>query len=180
MRYFHYLKISLPLIIFLFLGYFLWRGLDIDPTVVPSALLNQKTPEFNLLSLENPHIRLSNKIFLGHVSLLNVWATWCATCADEYPVLMQIHSENSIALYGLDYKDNRQTALNWISKFGNPYQAIGFDKTGNTAINWGVYGTPETFVIDKNSIIRYKVIGPITMNIWQKKLLPLINNLERN
>lgn len=180
MRYLRYLKTSLPLIVFFGLTFFLWEGLAINPTFLSSTLINRPAPEFNVGSLQNPNVQLSNKIFLGHVSMLNVWASWCSTCANEYPILLQIHQQNSIPIYGLDYKDNRQAALAVLNKFGNPYKAIGFDQSGNVAIDWGVYGTPETFVIDKQGIVRYKLVGGITMNIWRGKILPLINQLEQN
>lgn len=172
------LKVFLPLLILAGIGYFLWQGLSINPRVVPSVLLNEKTPEFNLPSLLQPGDELSNKIFKGHVSLLNVWATWCVVCANEYPVMVNIAHTHEVKIYGLDYKDNRNSALAWIKKYGNAYSAIGFDETGKTAINWGVYGTPETFVIDKNGVIRYKQIGEVTHAIWVNKLLPLVEKLK--
>lgn len=169
----------LPLIIFLAIGLFFWRGLSMNPRLLPSALLNKPVPAFQLPSLLHPQQKLSDKLFQGHVSLVNVWATWCAVCADEYPILVGIAYQNVVPIYGLDYKDNRAHALAWIKKYGNPFKAIGFDKTGSVAINWGVYGTPETFVIDKHGVIRYKQVGPITNKIWQNKLLPLVEKLKR-
>ncbi len=173
------IKVTLPLLLLAFIGLFLWKGLSINPRVVPSVLVNEKTPEFNLPTLVNPQLTLSNRIFKGHVSLLNVWATWCVVCADEYPVLMSIAKTHEVKLYGLDYKDNRKAALKWLNKYGDPFNAIGFDKSGDTAINWGVYGTPETFIIDKEGIIRYKQIGEITNQIWQDKLLPIVKKLQK-
>ncbi len=173
------IKPIIPLLILISIGFFLWRGLAINPTLVPSALIDKQIPEFNLRNLISPQQTLSKQIFLGHVSLLNVWATWCTVCANEYPVLIDIKNTHLVTIYGLDYKDDRQTALRWIKKYGNPFAKIGFDPEGTTAINWGVYGTPETFVIDKKGIIRYKVIGEVSHRIWQRILLPLIEKLQR-
>lgn len=171
-------KISIPLLLLLAIGYFLWHGLSLNPTLVPSPFIGKKTPEFNLQSLFKPQKTLSNQLFQGKVSLLNVWATWCVTCADEYPELVSIANTNIVPIYGLDYKDQRTSALAWIEKYGNPFKAVGFDPSGNVAIDWGVYGTPETFVIDKNGIIRYKQVGPITNAIWNHTILPLIRKLQ--
>lgn len=169
-----------PLIIFIIMVLFFWRGLGLDPHAVPSALINTPTPGFNLNRLEQPGVKLNNKIFKGQVSLLNVWATWCVSCADEHPVLIDIAHSKVVPIYGLDYKDNRQDALSWLKRYGNPYRAIGFDHNGSVAINWGVYGTPETFIIDKEGKIRYKQIGPITTEVWQQKLLPIVKQLQRD
>lgn len=141
-------------------------------------LIGHATPAFNLPSLKKPDVKLSNQLFIGHVSLLNVWATWCVTCAEEHPVLVDIANSHIVPIYGLDYKDNRTHALQWLQHFGNPFKKIGFDGAGDVAINWGVYGTPETFVIDKKGVIRYKQIGPMTHAIWRNKLLPLVLKLK--
>jgi len=173
------LKVFLPLLILSGIGYFLWQGLSLNPRIVPSVLLNEQTPEFNLPNLLHPGAKLGNKIFKGHVSLLNVWATWCAACINEYPLMINIAHTHKVKIYGLDYKDDRTKALVWIKKYGNAYAAIGFDETGETAINWGVYGTPETFVINKNGVIKYKQIGEVTPEVWKHTLLPLIEKLEK-
>ncbi|MEM1244182.1 MAG: DsbE family thiol:disulfide interchange protein [Pseudomonadota bacterium] len=171
-------KRLLPLGIFLLLAYFFWYGLHLNPRRLPSALINQPAPAINLPSLNDPTQIIKRKVFIGHVSLLNVWASWCETCLLEHPVLVDIANQHQVMLIGLDYKDNRQNALNWLQQRGNPYSVIAFDRTGKTAINWGVYGTPETFVIDKQGIIRYKYIGPLTHQVWQQKLLPVIKKLQ--
>lgn len=173
------LKSSIPLFIVLIIAFFLWTGLHVNTRVVPSALINQAVPEFNVPNLlENQHL-LNNKLFLGHVSLLNVWATWCVSCANEFPFLVDIAHTDHVVIVGLDYKDNPQKARIWLTDHGNPFKEVGMDLTGQTAIDWGVYGTPETFVIDKQGIIRYKVIGEITPSIWNQTLLPLITALRK-
>lgn len=179
MKMLRYLKISIPLFVLMLIGYFLWQGLSLNPRLVPSALINKPVPEFNLASLKNPNRMLSNKLFKGHVSLLNVWATWCATCADEYPALIDIAHSKVVPIYGLDYKDNRLAALKWLKNYGNAFVLNGFDESGLTAINWGVYGTPETFIIDKHGIIRYKQVGEITQQLWKDKLLPIVLKLKQ-
>ena len=116
--------------------------------------------------------------FQGKVSLLNVWGSWCVACRDEHPVLMQFAASHVIPVYGLDYKDDPQAALDMLSKQGNPYAAIAYDASGDVAINWGVYGAPETFLLDKQGVIRHKYIGPLTQAIIQDDLMPRIQTLE--
>lgn len=157
---------------------FLWRGLSLDPHLIPSALLNSPSPQFSLNSLTGSQQKFDNEDLLGHVSLVNVWASWCDTCLEEEPVLLEIAQSNKVKLYGINYKDQNSAALKWLSQYGNPYQKIGTDHDGAVGINWGVYGTPETFVLDKKGIIRYKYIGAITDEVWQDKLLPIINQLN--
>jgi cytochrome c biogenesis protein CcmG/thiol:disulfide interchange protein DsbE len=175
---FRFISYTLPLFILILLGFFLWRGLSINPQVLPSTLINHSAPAFNLPELQTPQNNLTTDIFHGHVSLLNVWATWCVVCADEQPILMEISQQYHIPIYGLDYKDERTAALQWLVRFGNPYEKIAVDINGTTAINWGVYGTPETFVIDQQGVIRYKVVGPITEDNWRQTVWPLIQKLD--
>lgn len=172
------LRYFLPLITFLILIAFLWRGLYLDPRKLPSALINKPAPAFALPTLINPKIIFTKNDLLGHWSLLHVWATWCLTCQEEQPFLMDLARDRSIPIYAIDYKDDANTAKQWLHDHGNPYQLIGFDVHGDTGINWGVYGTPETFLIDKNGEIRYKVTGALTPEIWQTKILPMIKNLS--
>jgi len=170
----------IPFVIFIILTIFLWRGLTLNPRQLPSALLNKPVPQFNLPDLMAPNTRFTNQAFLDHISLLNVWATWCVTCHAEHPFLMDLAHTQTITIYGLDYKDDSAAATQWLAKYGNPYQAIAFDQAGKVAINWGVYGTPETFIIDSHGIIRYKVIGALTPTIWQEQIAPLIKHLQEN
>ena len=164
----------LPVLGFLILLGLLFRGLGINPRWLPSALLDKPVPEFTLPLLNQPQASLSNRDFKGHMSLLNVWASWCVACRQEHPTLMRLARKNEVVIYGLNYKDTSRHAKHWLNNLGNPYKKVGVDGDGQTAINWGVYGTPETFLIDKQGIIRYKQIGPITAKLWQEKLLPLI------
>lgn len=174
------LRCVIPLFIFTALLLFFWRGLHLDPHQLPSALLNQPAPTFDLVTLENPQQHLTQKTFLGQVSLLHVWATWCETCQQEHPLLMDLARQQTIPIYAFDYKDNTAAAKKWLSQYGNPYRAIGFDHNGNVSIDWGVYGTPETFVIDRQGVIRYKVIGPLTRAVWQQSIAPLLKQLAAN
>lgn len=168
----------IPLIIFLSLLLLFWRGLQLDPHQVPSNLLNKTLPKLDLPDLINSQHRLTNQDFIGHVSLLNIWASWCVNCRLEHPFLMDLAQTQQIKIFSIDYKDDSMPSQQFLKQFGNPYQIVGFDKIGNTSINLGVYGTPESFLIDKNGIIRYKIIGPITQKIWQEQIQPLIKKLQ--
>ena len=171
------IRYLLPLTLFLLIAGVLWRGLQLHPGQIPSPLINKPAPAFDLPSLlTSGHV--DNQIFIGKVSLLNVWATWCYACAQEHDDLSKIADSHEVALFGLDYKDDSAAAKNWLHEHGNPYQDVAFDANGDTAINWGVYGAPETFVIDKKGIIRYKQIGPITPAIWEHDLKPLVMKLR--
>ena len=156
----------------------LGRGLSLHPTLVPSPLVNKPAPNFELPTLFDEKKITSNHDLFGHVTLLNIWATWCVACAEEHAFLMELAQKKQFALYGLNYKDNPDAAKKWLKQYGNPYQRIAIDPNGTAAIDWGVYGTPETFIIDQNGIIRYKQIGPITADSWEKTLRPLIEKLE--
>jgi cytochrome c biogenesis protein CcmG, thiol:disulfide interchange protein DsbE len=172
-------NILIPLLIFIVLFLFLWRGLYLDPRHLPSTFINKPAPNFSLPELNNSQQSFTKQNLLGHVSLLHVWASWCATCQEEQPFLMDLARIQSVPIYAIDYKDEQNAARQWLYERGNPYRLVGFDMDGKVGINWGVYGTPETFVIDKNGVIRYKVIGALTPNIWQNEVAPLINKLEK-
>lgn len=171
------LSYTLPLMIFLVVALILYRGLHLHPTRVPSPLINKPAPTFNLPSLMT-HQMSSNRDFLNHVTLVNVWATWCVACAEEHAFLLSLAKDPSIVLYGFNYKDQPKTAITWLKEHGNPYKTIAVDQEGITAINWGVYGTPETFIIDKKGIIRYKQIGPLNAYAWEHTLKPIIKQLQ--
>lgn len=169
------LRYILPLIIFLIIIGFFWQGLKKgDPHKIPSVLIGQAVPEFQANSGS-----INQNIFRGHVSLLNVWATWCVSCREEHAVLMEIAKTHTVNVYGLNYKDDSTAAKKLLKTYGNPYQAVINDEKGKLAINFGVYGTPETFLIDAKGIIRYKYIGALTMQVWQNEMLPLVKSLER-
>ena len=173
------MKRFLPIIIFLLLAVLLGIGLTLDPKKVPSPLIGKAAPAFELPRLKQPEEKLGTDSFRGKVTLLNVWATWCVSCRAEHEVLTAIAKTGKVDIYGLNYKDKREDAIKWLQVYGDPYVASAFDADGRVGIDWGVYGTPETFVIDKQGIIRHKVIGPVTVEIWQQELLPLINKLEQ-
>ncbi|HEX6550014.1 MAG TPA: DsbE family thiol:disulfide interchange protein [Gammaproteobacteria bacterium] len=174
-----YLVYSLPVLVLAGLLALFMRGLFLNPTIVPSPLIGKPAPAFSLPRLRQSTQPITQDEFKGKVALLNVWATWCVACRDEHETLVQFAKQNIIPIYGLDYKDERQTALDWLAKEGDPYTAIAFDANGDVAINWGVYGAPETFLLDKQGIIRHKYIGPLTPAIIKNDLLPRIHRLEQ-
>ncbi|NOY67132.1 MAG: DsbE family thiol:disulfide interchange protein [Gammaproteobacteria bacterium] len=173
------LRALLPLLAFLILVVLLGYGLTRNPKDIPSPLINKAAPAFDLPAVLNPDDKVSDKNFLGKVTVFNVWASWCSACRDEHPILVKFAKEHKTTIYGLNYKDQRADAIRWLGIFGNPYIASAYDVTGNTGIDWGVYGVPETFIIDKKGIIRYKQIGPVTDKIIADKILPLIRKLEK-
>jgi cytochrome c biogenesis protein CcmG/thiol:disulfide interchange protein DsbE len=167
-----------PLGIFALLVAFLFRGLSLDPKLVPSPLVGKPVPAFTLTRLDNPAVTISDADFKGKVSLLNVWATWCVSCRREHETLVQLAKTGQVEIYGLNYKDNREDANRWLSQLGNPYVANAFDSDGRVGIDWGVYGAPETFIIDREGIIRHKHIGPLTDEIINDEILPLVAKLK--
>ncbi len=173
-----WVRFLMPLAIFAVLVAFLYRGLSLDPKKVPSPLVGKPVPAFSLPTLNDPGTVLSQADLTGKVSLLNVWATWCVSCRAEHRVLMALANTGKVDIYGLNYKDERAAAQRWLQNLGNPYVANAFDQNGRVGINWGVYGTPETFVIDRKGIIRYKHIGPISEQDLQEIILPLVEQLQ--
>ena len=156
----------------------LWKGLHKDPHQLPSALIDKPIPAFQYPSLLESNQFINEHALIGQVTLLNVWASWCLACRTEHPMLMEMAKNTRILIYGLNYKDERYAALTWLKDFGNPYKAVIFDHAGSLAINLGVYGAPETFVIDSHGIIRYKYVGIITPAVWQKQIEPEIRKWE--
>ena len=174
-RYFVFL---LPLAIFTVIAGFLLRGLWLDPKEVPSPLIDKPAPEFRLSVVADPGQQVAKQDLLGKVYLLNVWASWCVACKEEHPLLVQLSHQGEVPIIGLDYKDTRPLATQTLDRMGNPYQISLFDPDGRVGIDYGVYGVPETYLIDKQGTIRYKQIGPITPDIWEKTLLPMIRRLN--
>jgi cytochrome c biogenesis protein CcmG, thiol:disulfide interchange protein DsbE len=168
----------LPLGIFFILVLFLGVGLTLNPREVPSPFIGKAAPSFSLPLLQEPQKNLSVQDMRGKVWLLNVWASWCGACREEHPVLVDLSKSGAVPILGLNYKDTRPEALAWLKQFGDPYVASIADTEGKVGIDYGVYGVPETFVIDKTGVIRYKQIGPVTREVWQSKLLPLVNTLQ--
>ncbi|HMA90825.1 MAG TPA: DsbE family thiol:disulfide interchange protein [Burkholderiales bacterium] len=171
-------RFLIPLGIFIVLLLFLAVGLRLDPRTVPSPLIDKPAPAFTLPRLDDPQQRVSEKDLLGKVWLLNVWASWCVSCREEHPVLVELSKRNLVPIYGLNYKDERKDALAWLGQFGNPYTISIMDADGRVGIDYGVYGVPETYVIDKQGVIRYKQIGPVTPEVLDAKILPLVRKLQ--
>lgn len=173
------LRYLLPLGLFIVIAGFLYVGLDLNPRDIGSTRLDKPAPVFSLPQVEDTSKLLSNNDFFGKVSLLNVWASWCVSCRYEHPLLMQLAAQDKMIIYGLNYKDDLAEARKVLTQSGNPYLLNGFDEEGHVGIEWGVTGTPETFIIDKQGIVRYKHTGPLTEDILQKKILPLVNALQK-
>ncbi len=172
------LTFLLPLLVFVGIAAVLLKGLSLDPREIPSPLINKPAPDFRLESLEAPGRMVDRRDMLGKVWLLNAWASWCVACREEHPVLVEFSRTGEVPIVGLDYKDTRADGMRWLTQFGNPYQTSAFDESGRVGIDFGVYGVPETYVIDKAGVIRYKQIGPITPEVLDKTILPLIRKLN--
>lgn len=172
------LKYILPLLLFIVLAVFLAIGLRLNPKDIPSPLIDKPAPAFTLPILANPEKKLNPNDLKGEVWLLNVWASWCVSCRDEHPLLLELAKQNLVTLVGLNYKDEAQSASLWLQKMGNPYGVSVMDSDGRTGIDYGVYGVPETFVIDKRGMIRYKHTGPVAPSDLEKIFLPLIQQLK--
>jgi cytochrome c biogenesis protein CcmG/thiol:disulfide interchange protein DsbE len=172
------LRFALPLVVFAIVVGFFAVGLTLDPRLVPSPLIEKSAPAFDLPELHDPSRTVSLDDLTRKVSLFNVWASWCVACRQEHPILMKLAAENSTPIFGLNYKDERSDALSWLARLGDPYEATGADRDGRVAIDWGVYGAPETFVVDRAGIIRHKHIGPISEVALRNTILPLVRKLE--
>lgn len=172
-------KTLIPLILFVVLLVFLAIGLTRDPREVPSPLINKPAPVFSLQQLHEPQKTFDSKSMLGQVWLLNTWASWCVACREEHPILMEYAKTKSVKLIGLDYKDKPEEGMKWLARFGNPYDLSISDLDGRVGIDFGVYGVPETFLIDKQGVIRYKQIGPVTPQALKEKIIPLIQELQK-
>jgi len=172
------LKFALPLAVFVLLAVFLALGLTHDPREVPSPFIGKTAPAFTLAELHQADRAFTPADMKGKVWLLNVWASWCVSCRVEHPLLVEMAKQGAVPIVGLDYKDKRDDGLQWLAKHGDPYRVSAFDDQGKVAIDYGVYGVPETFVIDKQGVIRYKQIGPITRDALQNRILPLVKELE--
>jgi cytochrome c biogenesis protein CcmG, thiol:disulfide interchange protein DsbE len=172
------LRFILPLALFVVLVGFLAVGLKLDPREVPSPLIGKPAPAFALTRLDNADQTIRREDMLGKVWMLNVWASWCAACREEHPHLVAFARTKAMPILGLNYKDTRKDGLGWLARFGNPYDASLFDVDGRVGIEFGVYGVPETFVIDKQGVIRFKQIGPVTPDILQTRIVPLLKELN--
>lgn len=166
----------LPLIAVVALLSFLVVGLQRgDPKALPSPFIGKPAPQFELSTLNDPDKTITTKDLEGDFALVNVWATWCVGCRTEHPFLMQLARDNSIPIYGINWRDTRPEALRWIEQLGDPYIASGFDETGRAGIDWGVYGAPETFLLNADGIVVHKHLGPLGPEAWERDFVPLIN-----
>jgi len=174
------LRLIVPLVVFLVIVVFLWAGLSRDPREVPSPLIGKPAPAFELAQLHAPGKKLGTADMKGQVWLLNVWASWCVSCRVEHPLLVELAKANVVPVIGLNYKDKNELGLAWLAQNGDPYRLSVIDADGRVGIDWGVYGVPETFVVDKAGMIRYKQIGPLTAEALQQKILPLVRSLQQS
>ena len=171
------LRFLAPAIIFLVLVGFLFVGLYKDPSLVPSPLIGKPVPTFATSTLKDPEKIISNKDLKGEYALINVWATWCAACKQEHAALVYLAEQLQVPIYGLNYKDDRASALDWLQRYGDPYVENIYDDTGRIGIDFGVYGAPETFLIDSNGIIHHKLVGVMTPDVWETQFMPKINQI---
>jgi cytochrome c biogenesis protein CcmG/thiol:disulfide interchange protein DsbE len=172
-------RFAIPVAAFVALVALLYVGLGLDPREVPSPLIGKPAPHFELPQLREATKTFSERDMLGKVWVLNVWASWCVSCREEHPVLLDLAASGTVPVYGLNYKDKREDGLAWLKGMGDPYKTSIFDFEGRVGIDYGVYGVPETYLIDKKGVIRYKRIGPLTPEIVKNTLLPLVKELER-
>ena len=177
--------VFIPLALFIGLVVFLFIGLRHDPREIPSPLINKAAPSFQLPQLHDPQKTLSAQDMRGEVWLLNFWGTWCIACREEHPWLLEYAKSNAVPIVGIDYKyssdtsDERTAAMRMLAEIGNPYSLTVYDADGRVSIDYGVYGAPESFLIDKNGVIRFKQIGPITEDVWRDKIVPLARQLNQ-
>ncbi len=168
------LKFTVPLAAFLLLVVMFVVGLTKDPSRIPSPLLNNPAPTYELPSLADPEVLVGSTTYANKMALVNIWATWCPGCRQEHDFLVELANENVLPIFGLNWRDNRPDALRWLEALGDPYIATAFDEDGRIGIDWGAYGAPETFLVDENGIVIYKHIAPLTRDIWQREFVPLI------
>lgn len=171
-------RFLIPLAVFLLLVVFLGIGLKLNPREVPSPLIDKPAPQFSLPQLREPDRKVSLQDLRGRVWVLNVFASWCTPCLQEHPYLMAMAKSKAAVLVGFNYKDSREAALKWLAKHGDPYSQIVVDPDGRVGIDFGVYGVPETFVIDREGIIRYKHVGPLTPEVIDRTIVPLVRRLQ--
>lgn len=172
------LKLFIPLIVFVLLAALFWQGLKLDPSAMPSARLADPVPEFSLPTVRDSEERVTQEIFQGQVSLLNVWGTWCAACRVEHPFLVEL-AEEGVAIYGVNYKDDVEEAKRWLKQLHDPYVLSVVDANGRLGMDLGVFGAPETYLIDPDGIIRHRHVGAIDREIWEQEFVPLIEEFGR-
>ena len=171
-------KFLIPIGVFVLIGMLLAYGLRLDPRKIPSPLVDKPLPAFSLPTLQDPKKIITNADLHGRMVLINVWASWCVACKQEHPVLVELARRKQVPLIGLNHKDTATDALNVLRADGNPYDMVIVDANGRTGIDWGVYGVPESFLVDKKGVIRYKHVGPISPKVWEEVLWPLIQQIS--
>ena len=171
------MRFAIPLGIFILMAVLLGLGLGLDPEKIPSPLIGKSVPTFSLAKLHDPQQQMSNEDFLGEPWVLNVWASWCVACRAEHKYITRLGDMKLVKVIGLNYKDEPEDARNWLLELGNSYTASLMDRDGRVGIDWGVYGVPETFIIDKDGIIKFKFIGPINQEVLDTEIVPLIKDL---
>ncbi len=171
-------RFLVPLGIFLVLVGFLYVGLNLNPREIPSPLIGKPAPDFTLPGLKDPEQSFSRADLLGKVTLVNAWASWCTTCRQEHHLLMELARTEGVQIYGINYKDTREDALAYLQQLGDPYVISGHDIQGRVGLDFGVIATPETFIIDRKGVIRYKQTGAITVEAWRETIAPLLERLE--
>jgi cytochrome c biogenesis protein CcmG, thiol:disulfide interchange protein DsbE len=172
-------RYAIPLVLLGVIGFFFYRGLSLDPTAVPSALIGRSMPEFRAPSLVDSAASLGSQDIRGKVALLNVWGTWCIECRHEHGFLLEL-ARSGVPIYGLNLRDERPAALDWLATLGNPYVRSAFDPDGEVAVDWGVTAAPETFLLDSDGKVLFKHISPLTPQVWRRDFLPLIENACRS
>lgn len=173
------LRFVVPGLFFIVLVGFFVAGLKKDPSLVPSPLIDRPAPALKLPEVGNPAAMVDTASLAGRPYVVNVWATWCTACRQEHETLLAIARGTDVPIIGLDWKDDEQAALRWLATLGNPYDHVAFDGDGRTGIDWGVYGAPETFLVGADGRVRFKQIGPMTMEVWQQEFLPRIGGAPR-
>jgi len=168
----------IPLAAFVVLAVFLGRGLSLNPREVPSPLIGKPAPAFTLPRLDDAAKSVKGEDLLGKVWVLNVWASWCGPCREEHPLWVDFARRSKVPIVGLNYKDQRSNALPWLRQLGDPYVMSLHDGDGKVAIDWGVYGVPETFVIDRQGVVRFKHVGPVTAELMRQKIEPLLKAID--
>ncbi len=172
------LKYLIPGLAFVVLAVFLYVGLWLNPREVPSPFIGKPAPAVDLEELKDPTERFVTADMFGKPSLLNVWATWCVSCRHEHPFLMQLARSGEVAIYGMNSRDERRKALGWLRDLGDPYVSVAYDPEGTGAVEWGIVGSPETFLLDPQGIVVYKYAGPLTPAVWQREFRPRIDAMQ--
>ena len=169
----------LPLLAALGVGAALYGGLSLNPREIPSALIGKPAPQFDLPPVQGRKLGLATRDLTGEVSLVNVFASWCTACRYEHPLFMRLQAEGTVPIHGINYKDRPHDAAKWLDELGDPYTRTGADRDGRVSIDWGVYGVPETYVIDRDGRIAFKKIGPVDAHTLEREILPLVEELRR-